>query len=289
MKSLAIIALLALLFTWAGSQGGRAYSGVPIFAASAAFIFMLQWLAFIPAYVLQTEVFYDLTGSITYISVVAAALFLSGSYDPGSLLIAACVLIWALRLGTFLFRRILEDGSDGRFDKLKPAPLRFFVVWNLQALWVLVCVGCALAAISSGDGNPVSSLLVLGCVLWVGGFVIEVVADHQKRVFRKRHGRDGFVQTGLWRLSRHPNYLGEILLWLGIAIMSLPALQGWQHLTLVSPVFVCVLLTRISGVPLLERKADRLWGEDPAYQAYKDRTPVLVPRLAGANPRDHGQ
>ena len=281
MKSLFYIALLALLLAWAGSQGGQAYSGVPIFAASAAFIFLVQWLAFVPAYALQTEVFYDLTGSVTYISVVISALILSGSVDPGSLLITGCILVWALRLGSFLFKRILEDGSDGRFDKLKPAPLRFFVVWNLQALWVLVTVGCGLAAITSSTGSPVSVVLIVGFLVWASGFMIEVVADNQKRAFRKNNGKGGFVNTGLWRRSRHPNYFGEILLWTGIAIMSLPALRGWQYLALVSPVFVYFLLARVSGIPLLERKADKLWGEDPAYQAYKDITPVLVPGVLG--------
>ena len=83
--------------------------------------------------------------------------------------------------------------------------------------------------------------------------------------------------------SRHPNYCGEILLWTGIAFIALPALSGWSLATLISPVFVYVLLTRISGIPLLETRSDAKWGDDPEYRAYKQRTPVLWLRPPAAN------
>jgi steroid 5-alpha reductase family enzyme len=279
MKSLFFIAVISLSLTWAASQGGQSYLGVPIFSACAALIFLMQWLAFIPAYIRQTEVFYDLTGSITYITVVLLAFLMSGSSDLSSMIIAGCILVWAFRLGSFLFKRILEDGSDGRFDKIKISPQRFFVTWNLQALWVLVTAGCGLAALTSAGNKPQSELWVFGFLVWIAGFAIELVADNQKRAFRKQYGPERFVNTGLWSRSRHPNYFGEIVLWVGIALMALPVLSGWQYLTLISPFFVYILLTRISGIPLLERKADHRWLDNPGYQAYKRETPVLVPRL----------
>ena len=279
MKPLFFIAVISLSLTWAASQGGQTSSGVPVFAACAALIFLLQWLAFIPAYIKQTEVFYDLIGSITYVSVVLVALLMSGPSNLNSMVIAACILVWAFRLGSFLFKRILEDGSDGRFDKIKTSPHHFFVTWNLQALWVLVTAGCGLAALTSTMDKPQSELWVFGFPVWLTGFAIEVVADNQKRGFRKQYGPERFVNIGLWSRSRHPNYFGEILLWVGIALMALPALSGWQYLTLISPIFVYFLLARISGIPLLERKADRRWVDNEAYQTYKRETPVLVPRL----------
>ena len=279
MKALFYIMVISLSLTWAGSQGGQVYAGVPIFAGCTALIFLVQWLAFIPAYVKQTEIFYDLTGSVTYIAVVTSALVLSGAESFGSIIMAACIIVWALRLGGFLFIRILQDGSDGRFTKIKPSPLRFFVTWNLQALWVLVTAGCALAALTSPSGNAISVWHIVGLFVWLIGFIIEVVADNQKRAFRVKYGSETFVDVGLWRRSRHPNYFGEILLWVGIAIMALPTLSGWRYLTLISPFFVYFLLARISGIPLLERRADKRWGENPAYQAYKSETPVLLPRV----------
>ena len=96
------------------------------------------------------------------------------------------------------------------------------------------------------------------------------------RLFLENRGR--VLSTGLWRYTRHPNYFGEIVLWIGIAIIAIPVLQGWQWVTLISPVFVTVLLTRISGIPMLEKRADEKWSGQEDYEAYKKRTPVLIPK-----------
>jgi steroid 5-alpha reductase family enzyme len=118
----------------------------------------------------------------------------------------------------------------------------------------------------------------VGLAVWVIGFALEAIADLQKSRFRADPANKGsFITSGLWAISRHPNYLGEITLWVGIAIIALPQLRGWQYATLVSPVFVYLLITRASGVPLLEKKADAKWGGQEVYEAYKRRTPVLVP------------
>ncbi len=276
---MAIVLGLALAVALAGSHTGTSWGTWPVFAVCALLALLLQWLAFVPAWLLQTEKFYDLTGSCTYLAVVWLAVGLSGASDVRSLLLAGCISLWALRLGSFLFLRILKDGSDSRFDQIKPHAGKFLFTWSLQGLWVLITAGCALAAISSGRDEPAGLLEAFGLILWIAGFAIEVTADHQKRAFRRAHGSERFIDTGLWARSRHPNYFGEILLWCGIALIAAPALMGWQWLTLISPLFVFLLLTRVSGVPLLERKAERRWGDDPDWQAYRANTPVLVPRL----------
>jgi len=195
------------------------------------------------------------------------------------MLIAFFILIWAARLGSFLFSRIARDGGDSRFDKIKPSALLFFRTWMLQGLWVTVTAGAALAALSSGRSVSLNIVDAIAIALWLSGFAVEVIADRQKRQFRQAHGSDTFITTGLWSLSRHPNYFGEIILWTGIALLTLPLLVGGQYLTLVSPLFVYLLLVRISGIPLLEHKANRRWGNDPAYITYRRNTPALVPRL----------
>ena len=277
MIPLIVVYILAVAMTWAGSQGGVWFGSLPVFALCALLAFGLQWLAFIPAYLKQTELFYDLTGSLGFIGATLLALFLADTLDARSSLLAACVLIWAVRLGSFLFVRILRDGSDSRFDRIKPDPLRFFLTWSLQGLWILLTAGCALAAITATELSPLTLFDVLGAGLWLSGLLIEVIADWQKRRFRAAQGDDGFIQSGLWRYSRHPNYFGEIMLWTGIALLALPALQGWQLATLVSPLFVYLLLTRVSGIPLLEKKADGKWGGLPDYEQYKASTPLLCP------------
>ena len=251
MKALIVILLLAALMAVAGSQGGVAWRGVPVFALCAGVAILIQWLAFVPAFIRQTESFYDLVGSLTYLTVTGLAVALSGATDGRSLLLAALVAIWALRLGSFLFARIRQDGKDSRFDRIKPSPLRFLVAWSTQGLWVLYTMACALAAISGATPTALAPLDLVGVAVWLAGFSIEVVADRQKRVFRAQAGAGGFITTGLWARSRHPNYFGEIVLWCGVALIALPALEGWRYLTLVSPLFVFLLLSRVSGRRLL--------------------------------------
>jgi steroid 5-alpha reductase family enzyme len=275
-----ILILIGLGVALAGSQGGALIFGVPLFAFSVGLAFLIQWLVFIPAYVLQTEKFFDLTGSITYISVIALAVCFSAGVDSRSVLLAALVIIWAVRLGSFLFGRIKKAGKDDRFDEIKPSFIRFLNVWTIQGLWVTFTMAAALVAITTSARKELDVFAVVGFLVWVFGFAFEVIADTQKSRFSANPDNKGkFIQTGLWSRSRHPNYFGEIVLWIGVAIIALPVLQGWQWVAMISPVFVTLLLTRVSGVPLLEKKADKKWGGQADYEAYKKSTPVLIPKL----------
>lgn len=278
--ALPIVILLGAGVAWAGSLGSAKVGGLPLFAICVTAAFLVQWLAFIPAYVRQTEKFFDLTGSLTYISITILAVLLSPVRDGRSILLLTMVLIWAARLGTFLFRRIQTEGKDGRFDELKPSFIRFLNVWTLQGLWVTFTAAAALIAITSTNRQPLGWMAGLGTLIWAIGFGIEAVADNQKTRFKANPANEGkFINTGLWAKSRHPNYFGEIVLWVGVTIVALPVLQGWQWVGLISPIFVTVLLTRVSGVPMLERRADKRWGGQPAYEQYKKETPVLIPKL----------
>lgn len=277
--TLACIVLTGAGVAAAGSDGGAAVSGVPVFALCVGLAFLIQWLAFVPAYLRQTEKFYDLTGSLTFITTIIVAVALSPARDGRSYLLLSLVLIWAARLGTYLFRRILAEGFDRRFTDLKPDLGKFLIAWTLQGLWVSVSLGPALAAITSGSRRSLGALAAAGACIWLLGLGIEVIADRQKQRFRADASNEGrFIDTGLWAWSRHPNYFGEILLWFGIALVALPNLRGWQWVTMISPVFIYVLLTRISGIPLLEQRADERWGGQADYEAYKRRTPALFPR-----------
>jgi steroid 5-alpha reductase family enzyme len=268
---------------FAGSWGGPRLGAIPVFALCVALAFAINWLVWIPASLWRTERFYDLTGSVTFVAVTALALVAApgpdGEASVWRVMLAAMVVVWAVRLGSFLFIRVRRDGSDGRFDKIKVHPLAFLATWTLQALWVSMTVAAALAAITVADGLG-GVWAMLGVIVWLIGFAIEVVADTQKRRFRADPANAGrFISTGLWSRSRHPNYFGEILLWSGVALMAVPTLSGWRWVVLISPVFVWLLLTRVSGVPLLEARAAARFGDDPAYGAYVKHTPVLVPRL----------
>jgi len=275
-----ILVLIGLLVAIAGSQGGSRFAGLPVFALLVGMAFLIQWLVFIPAYSQQTEKFFDLTGSLTYISVSTLALLLSTNVDSRAILVWALVVIWAARLGTFLFGRIKKAGKDDRFDEIKPSFVRFLNVWTIQGLWVTFTMVAALVTITTTTRKELDLFALIGLLVWVFGFTMEVMADYQKSRFNADKANQGkFIQSGLWSRSRHPNYFGEITLWIGVMIIALPVLHGWQWVALISPVFVTLLLTRVSGIPLLEKKADQKWGGQEAYETYKKQTPVLIPRI----------
>lgn len=278
-----ILILIGYLVALAGSQGGATFGGIPIFMLAVGLAYLIQWLVFIPSYIFQTEKFFDLTGSLTYISVITVAVCYSRysvDLDTRSILLAALVGIWAVRLGAFLFGRIRKAGKDDRFDELKPSFFRFLNVWTIQGLWVTFTAAAALVGITTSMRKELDAFAVIGLLVWMFGFAFEVIADNQKSRFNADPKNKGkFIQTGLWSRSRHPNYFGEIVLWVGVAIIALPVLQGWQWVAMISPIFVTLLLTRVSGVPLLEKKADKKWGGQAEYETYKKNTPVLIPRL----------
>lgn len=267
---------VAASVAWALGQDGHTVLGVPAMIWCAALAFGIQWLAFVPAWVRRTEHFYDLTGSLTYISVLLFGLAMAPTVHLRSAVLSGLIMVWALRLGTFLFARVRRAGHDTRFVTLMANPVRFFMTWTLQGLWVFLTLAAALTCILSPAQPALGAVDGLGLALWAAGFGIEVVADRQKGRFRADPANRGkFITTGLWGWSRHPNYFGEILLWVGIALTASSAMQGWQWVGLISPLFVFVLLNYISGIPLLEEQAEQRWGGEPEYEAYKQSTPVL--------------
>lgn len=255
-------------------------SGSDLVIKTAWYILIIHWVAFVPALIFKTEKFYDLTGSICY---AFGSIFVYcqtyGATLSLSLFIAIAVLIWTIRLGSFLLKRVLDAGEDKRFRTIKTSPTQFFMTFNLSALWVVICSLCALTAVSNGVVT-VKPIFYLGLFIFIAGFSIEVIADNQKTKFRSvSENANSFITTGLWSFSRHPNYFGEVILWAGIAIMSLPYLEGVQYWTLISPIFSFVLIYFVSGVRMLEARANVKWGENAEYQKYVKKTPVFFPKI----------
>jgi steroid 5-alpha reductase family enzyme len=210
-------------------------------------------------------------------------------------------------VGIYLFHRILADGKDSRFDKIKKSPRRFLIAFLAQATWVSLTLMPVLA-INSLPLTALSALPllratdILGLSLYAGGLALEVVADRQKSAWaaakrRKEHDED-FLMTGWWARCRHPNYFGECALWTGVAITTAAALAtragmvgmglpgagiGRRALALgmcvASPAFVTFLLLKISGVPLSENKYDAKYGHRKDYQEWKRNTPMLIPKF----------
>ena len=244
------------------------------------FAFIIQWTLFIPAFLFKTEKFYDISGSFTYISIVSYVCYQSyllNGFNLANLILVFFIGFWAVRLGSFLFLRIHKAGEDRRFRLIKRSPTQFFMTWTLQGMWVSLCSACALTAMASDQGLIINTWFYTGIFLFLFGLAIEIVADYQKTIFRKdQKNKDDFIKTGLWSLSRHPNYLGEIILWLGISAISFSSLSDWQYITLISPIFTYFLLVHISGVRILELNGKKKWGHLKTYNEYIDKTPMLL-------------
>ena len=233
----------------------------------------------------KTERFYDLTGGLTYLIVVGFSLWAGSQSEAPSLrelIVSLLVVIWAVRLSSFLYFRIHRTGKDGRFDRLKTSPIRFLVPWTIQGLWVFLTMIVVIVINSQTGSAPALGIWdAVGLSIWLLGFSIEVVADNQKTVFNTESNNQGkWIDSGLWSYSRHPNYLGEILLWTGIACFGISCFTGLERVAWISPIFIYLLLTKLSGIPILDRRALEKWGDDVEYQKYRENTPALFPRLS---------
>ena len=275
--------ILISVLSFAISYGIAHLTGSVIVKNAVLLAYVIHWIAYIPAYVFQTEKFYDLTGSVTYLSVVwfvFLSTYQSISLNFGNLILVLLISIWTIRLGLFLFMRIHKAGEDKRFRTIKTSASQFFMTFTISGLWVTLCSMCALVAISSPEGLVMNALTYVGIILFIIGFGIEIVADNQKTAFRSiEANKDSFITSGLWSKSRHPNYFGEVLLWFAIAVISFSSLEGLQLITLISPIFTYILLVYVSGVRMLEDMNDKKWVDDENYKSYKENTPILFPIL----------
>jgi len=289
MKHLTNLAIAAGVFIFtklyadAISFNSIELSGVNLVSHLLVITFVIQWMAYIPAFLLRTEKFYDLTGSLTYIGTILFALYATGSFQNlqlGNLIVGIAIIVWAIRLGSFLFMRIRKDKKDGRFDSIKTSFSQFFMTWTLQGMWVFICSSAAFIAIANPTGVVINSVFIFGLVFFIFGFAVEVIADNQKTAFRSiPKNKDQFINEGLWARSRHPNYFGEISLWTGITLMAISAFEGMNYLAIFSPIFSYLLLVYVSGVRMLEYRGHKKWGHLDAYKDYKQNTPKLIPKI----------
>lgn len=246
-------------------------------ALSVAIALAVNGAFFAVAAARRTDVVTDLSYSLTF-ATLAVALAFTGARDAVQLAASLLVLLWALRLGGYLFRRILRMKVDHRFDGMRDKPLRFARFWLLQAVSVAVIMLPVSYLLDRSAAPGFGAWAVAGGAVWLAGLVIESVADAQKSAFRARdENRGRFIAHGLWRYSRHPNYFGEILVWWGLFLYAVPVLEGAAFAVVAGPIFITLLLLFVSGIPPLERSADEKYGADPAYRDYKRRTSILVP------------
>lgn len=269
---------IGILVALATSQNSINFFGFPLLIICFIYCYLIHWIFFIHGYVNQTEHYFDAIGSVTFVSLSVFLIFVI--QDFYAFLICSLVGIWSLRLGSFLFKRVKKTGRDTRFIEMKKDFFWFFLTWNLSALWVFLSYVAGIVAVTSKYSYELSFTEIIFCIfgffIWLIGFLIEVIADNQKKKFKEDiKNKDHFISHGLWSWSRHPNYFGEIILWLGISIIAFPIFRGWDYIALISPIFVYYLLVNVSGIPMLEKAADAKWGKDENYIAYKNKTNIL--------------
>ncbi|GBG33571.1 3-oxo-5-alpha-steroid 4-dehydrogenase 1 [Hondaea fermentalgiana] len=259
-----------------------AISSVPL-AAVVRDGFGIQVAAWAVAATLQTERFYDATGAATFWWLTIRSLLARKDKLLRNWVNSGLVLLWSGRLGSFLVRRILKDGKDRRFDKVRTKPAAFLVYWVMQGLWTVV-TGLPVYLINAKrsedpeGAREITALDLVGWTCWILGFALQVTADSQKHAFRADPAnKDSFITTGVWAWSQHPNYFGEMAMWVGVWISSASQMQGLEYATVLCPLFNVCLLRFVSGVPLLQRHARQKWGDDPVWQRYHARTPLLLP------------
>lgn len=271
-----LICLPVLMFLYALAIGFALPVNLLLYCLATTFL--VHWVIGLPSLIAKTEFYFDLTGSLATLSMLTYLLFNANLSQRAILLLVLCA-IWTIRLGSFLFYRIHKYKIDRRFNTLKQSYLSFAITWQLSAVWTFLTILAAITAIVSPLQKPLVLLDYIFVIFWFISFFIETIADMQKLKFKKHGGDLPFITTGLWRYSRHPNYFGEISLWFFVAFLALPNLFSWLYLSLISPIFVLLLLTKISGINLLESANDKKYGHLPEYREYKKHTPVLFPKI----------
>lgn len=242
----------------------------------------IQLILFIPAYIRRTDKLTDFSYGFSFIVLAIFALF-SANASTGKMLLAFMITIWGMRLIIYLVIRVIKTKKDSRFDGIRERFWKFFSFWFFQGISVWIIMLPSLLLLSKSH-ITISQLSLLGFLIWIFGILTEGIADYQKSKFKSDPANKGkWIATGLWKYSRHPNYFGEILCWIGIYIYCLPTLMAagleW-FIALVSPLYIMTLLLFVTGLPKLEKQADDKWGKDKAYQEYKKQTSavILMPR-----------
>ncbi|MBN2100657.1 DUF1295 domain-containing protein [Candidatus Dojkabacteria bacterium] len=238
----------------------------------------IQILFFIFAFLLKTDKLTDLTYGLTFIILVFFAITLSPMITVNKIILLAMICLWALRLISYLFYRINKMKKDTRFDEMRTDFLKFARFWIFQGISVWIIMLPSLIYFSQLKSHSFSIVSVLGIIIWFTGLLIETIADIQKFMFKSKPENKGlWIESGLWKYSRHPNYFGEILCWVGVFTFITPILRNWEFLTVISPLYITTLLLFVSGIPILEKRYNERYKNNRDYQEYKNSTSLLIP------------
>jgi len=243
----------------------------------------MQFSFFLVACTCKFDKVTDFAGGTNFVVLAVLTFVLSGTYHWRQILVTAFVVAWGLRLSGYLLYRIIKIGEDDRFDDKRADPVKFAFFWIFQAVWVftvslpVIFVNAPRSAVFLRP-DTFTPMDIIGSVLFVIGLLSETISDQQKFSFRNDPANRGkWCQVGLWRISRHPNYFGEITLWIGLFIISTSICKDVQWVGALSPVFTASILLFLSGIPLLEKKSDERHKMKEDYLDFKKKTSPLIP------------
>jgi steroid 5-alpha reductase family enzyme len=233
---------------------------------------------FIFAAAFKTDKLTDLSYGLSFVILTLFLLIINPNIQPLQLIVALLIIVWGIRLISYLFIRILKIKKDTRFDKIRNKPLEFVKFWLFQALAVWIILLPASTLLTTEIKTGFSLVSSIGIIIFIIGLTIEAAADWQKFTFKNQpENKNKWIQSGIWKYSRHPNYFGEMTLWWGIFVACSPIFSHWQWLTITGPIFITFILLFVSGIPPLEKRYQKKYTNNQEYQEYKNRTSLLVP------------
>ncbi len=249
-----------------------------LFSAGSIFLYMISW--FLLAQLKKDNSIVDVAWGLGFVLLAILTFALYSARLQGQYILLFMISIWGIRLASHIHLRAIGKEEDWRYQNMrkrwgdKYLLKSFLYVFMLQGFLLYLVAVPIILVNASTTPTEIGVLEILGAAIWLFGFLWESISDYQLYKFKKNGANKGkLMTTGLWAYSRHPNYFGEIVLWWGIFLFSLPY-TSW-YFSLISPILITWLLTRVSGVPLLERK----YKGNEAYEAYKKKTGALIPKF----------
>jgi len=248
----------------------------PILIIALAVFFYMTAVFFV-ALLKKDNSVVDIAWGPGFVMVALLSFFREPGFEARHVLVTALVLIWAARLALHIYLRNKGRGEDYRYAQWRRSWGRWFVlrsffqIFMLQGIFLLL-ISYPVALVNLSAAKGLLPLDFAGALVWLAGFFFEAVGDYQLKKFKqKAENRARIMTTGLWKYTRHPNYFGEAAQWWGIFLIALSVPGGWA--ALISPLTITMLLLRVSGVAMLERK----YAGNEEFAEYARRTNAFFP------------
>ncbi len=240
-------------------------------------LFLFMSLCFVVSVLRKRNDIADVAWGLGFILMTWTSYLLSPDAGIRGLWVGTIVSLWGLRLAWHIHARNAGKTEDYRYLAWRTEWGKWFYVRSYLQVYLLqgtllFLVVSPVLLINRQAGAEFGVLDMLGGVIWLGGFLFEVIGDAQLERFIQNPANKGkLMQSGLWAYTRHPNYFGEVTQWWGIWLIALSVPNGW--LGIIGPLTITFLILKVSGIPLLEKKM----AENPEFAEYQRKTSMFFP------------